>query len=100
MTGRVVALSGGIGGAKLALGLDRLLAPGQLTVVANPGDDFEHLGLTVCPDLDTLMYTLAGEVDYSRTRTLVTYLAFFISAHVQTTLLSASNSMMWGPSPL
>lgn len=55
----VVALSGGIGGAKLALGLDRELAPGALTVVANPGDDFEHLGLTICPDVDTLVYTLA-----------------------------------------
>jgi LPPG:FO 2-phospho-L-lactate transferase len=56
----VVALSGGVGGAKLAHGLDQVLGPGQLTVVANPGDDFEHLGLAICPDLDTLMYTLAG----------------------------------------
>jgi LPPG:FO 2-phospho-L-lactate transferase len=62
MTGRgfVLALSGGIGGAKLALGLDRVLPPGALTVVANTGDDFEHLGLSVSPDLDTLLYTLAG----------------------------------------
>ncbi|MCG8324200.1 MAG: 2-phospho-L-lactate transferase [Thiotrichales bacterium] len=59
-SGPVVALSGGIGGAKLALGLYRALAPEDLTVVANPGDDFEHLGLTVCPDLDTVAYTLAG----------------------------------------
>jgi len=57
---RVVALSGGVGGAKLALGLARALAPGCLTVVANTGDDFEHLGLAVSPDLDTLLYTLAG----------------------------------------
>jgi LPPG:FO 2-phospho-L-lactate transferase len=57
---RVVALSGGIGGAKLALGLYRVLAPGELTVIVNTGDDFEHLGLTVCPDLDTTLYTLAG----------------------------------------
>jgi LPPG:FO 2-phospho-L-lactate transferase len=56
----VVALSGGIGGAKLALGLSRVLAPGALTVVANTGDDFEHLGVRVCPDIDTLVYTLAG----------------------------------------
>jgi LPPG:FO 2-phospho-L-lactate transferase len=60
MTGRVVALSGGIGGAKLALGLYRVLPPRALTVVCNTGDDFEHLGLTVCPDIDTVMYTLAG----------------------------------------
>jgi len=59
-TSHVLALSGGIGGAKLALGLSRVLAPGQLTVVANTGDDFEHLGLAISPDLDTLLYTLAG----------------------------------------
>jgi LPPG:FO 2-phospho-L-lactate transferase len=57
--GLVVALSGGIGGAKLALGLSRVLPPGRLMVVANTGDDFEHLGLAISPDLDTLMYTLA-----------------------------------------
>lgn len=57
--GQVVALSGGIGGAKLALGLYRVLGH-QLTVIANTGDDFEHLGLTVCPDVDTVLYTLAG----------------------------------------
>ena len=58
--GTVVALSGGIGGAKLALGLYRVLPPGALTVVCNPGDDFDHLGLRICPDLDTVLYTLAG----------------------------------------
>jgi LPPG:FO 2-phospho-L-lactate transferase len=57
---KFLALSGGIGGAKLALGLDRVLAAGQLTVVANTGDDFIHLGLHVSPDIDTLLYTLAG----------------------------------------
>jgi LPPG:FO 2-phospho-L-lactate transferase len=56
----VVALSGGIGGAKLALGLSRVVAPENLLVVANVGDDFEHLGLHISPDADTLMYTLAG----------------------------------------
>ncbi|HEX4185048.1 MAG TPA: 2-phospho-L-lactate transferase [Stellaceae bacterium] len=56
----VLALSGGIGGAKLALGLYRVLPPGELTVVANTGDDFEHLGLSISPDIDTLLYTLAG----------------------------------------
>lgn len=59
-TGRVLALSGGIGGAKLALGLSRVLPPELLTIVANTGDDFEHLGLSISPDIDTLMYTLAG----------------------------------------
>jgi LPPG:FO 2-phospho-L-lactate transferase len=57
---RVVALSGGIGGAKLALGLYRTLPPDSLMVVCNTGDDFEHLGLLISPDLDTVMYTLAG----------------------------------------
>ena len=57
---RVVALSGGIGGAKLALGLSRIVPGEQLVIVANTGDDFEHLGLRISPDLDTLMYTLAG----------------------------------------
>jgi LPPG:FO 2-phospho-L-lactate transferase len=60
---RVIALSGGVGGARLAAGLAAELAPDELLVVANTGDDFEHLGLTICPDLDTLMYTLAGLAD-------------------------------------
>jgi LPPG:FO 2-phospho-L-lactate transferase len=55
-----VALSGGVGGAKLALGLYRVLPPDTLTVIVNTGDDFEHLGLHICPDLDTTLYTLAG----------------------------------------
>ncbi len=57
---RVLALSGGVGGAKLALGLARELDPTQLAIVCNTGDDFEHLGLRICPDLDTVLYTLAG----------------------------------------
>jgi LPPG:FO 2-phospho-L-lactate transferase len=61
--GKVLALSGGIGGAKLALGLSRVLPPGCLTVVGNTGDDFEHLGLSISPDLDTLLYTLGGVAD-------------------------------------
>lgn len=56
----IVALSGGIGGAKLALGLSHVLAPENLAIVANTGDDFEHLGLSISPDIDTLTYTLAG----------------------------------------
>jgi len=58
--GLVVALSGGVGGAKLALGLARVLPAEELLIVANTGDDFEHLGLSISPDLDTLMYALAG----------------------------------------
>ncbi len=58
--GGVLALSGGVGGAKLALGLARVLPAGRLTVVANTGDDFEHLGLSISPDIDTLVYALAG----------------------------------------
>ena len=57
---KILALTGGVGGAKLALGLSRLLPPEQLTIVVNTGDDFEHLGLNISPDLDTTMYTLAG----------------------------------------
>ncbi len=50
-----VALSGGVGGAKLALGLYKAIAdPTELLVVANTGDDFEHLGLRICPDIDTV----------------------------------------------
>jgi LPPG:FO 2-phospho-L-lactate transferase len=59
----VVALSGGVGGAKLALGLYRILPPGALTVIANTGDDFEHLGLSISPDLDTLLYTLSDQAN-------------------------------------
>ena len=62
----VLALSGGIGGAKLALGLSRVLPAGALTVLANVGDDFEHLGLAISPDIDTLLYTLAGLADPER----------------------------------
>nr|WP_264185495.1 2-phospho-L-lactate transferase [Roseicella aerolata] len=53
-------MSGGIGGAKLALGLSKILPPEELLIVANTGDDFEHSGLAICPDIDTLTYTLAG----------------------------------------
>jgi LPPG:FO 2-phospho-L-lactate transferase len=63
---KVLALCGGIGGAKLALGLYRILDAGQLTVVVNTGDDFEHLGLNISPDLDTVLYTLGGVADPER----------------------------------
>lgn len=57
---KITALAGGVGGAKLAHGLAQILPPEDLTVIVNTGDDFEHLGLYVCPDLDTVCYTLAG----------------------------------------
>jgi len=58
--GNVVALAGGVGGAKLAYGLYQIVPPENLTIIVNTGDDFEHLGLHISPDLDTVMYTLAG----------------------------------------
>lgn len=61
----VVALCGGVGGAKLALGLERLIG-GDLTVIVNTGDDFEHLGLHVSPDIDTVLYTLGSLSDIER----------------------------------
>ena len=60
MNRKVVALAGGVGGAKLATGLQAALPPGALTVIVNTGDDFEHWGLNISPDLDTVMYNLAG----------------------------------------
>ena len=66
MTGKVVALSGGVGGAKLALGLAKLVEPENLLIVANTGDDFEHLGLCISPDIDTLTYVLSGLDDTER----------------------------------
>ncbi len=63
MSGNIAVLVGGVGGAKLASGLAELLPPRQLTFIVNTGDDFWRLGLKICPDLDTVMYTLAGLVD-------------------------------------
>jgi LPPG:FO 2-phospho-L-lactate transferase len=57
---KVVVLAGGVGGAKLADGIARVLPPEDVTIIVNTGDDFEHLGLTVCPDLDTVLYRLAN----------------------------------------
>jgi LPPG:FO 2-phospho-L-lactate transferase len=59
----VLALSGGIGGAKLSLGLQGVLPPHRLAVAVNTGDDFEHLGLFISPDVDTTLYTLSGLAD-------------------------------------
>ena len=64
--GHVLALSGGVGGAKLAAGLATVLPPERLTIAVNTGDDFEHLGLTVCPDIDSVVYALAGLNDTQR----------------------------------
>lgn len=58
--GHFVLLCGGVGGAKLALGLYRFLSPEQLTILVNVGDDFVFSGLPVCPDIDTVLYTLSG----------------------------------------
>ncbi len=66
MKARILALSGGIGGAKLALGLYQTLGAGELAVLVNTADDFEHLGLYISPDVDTLLYTLAGLADPER----------------------------------
>jgi len=66
-TGRVLALCGGVGGAKLARGLNAILPQqGQLVLAVNTGDDFEHLGLTICPDLDSVLYGLSGKNDEVR----------------------------------
>jgi LPPG:FO 2-phospho-L-lactate transferase len=63
--GRVVALCGGVGGAKLAAGLARVLGE-ELVVIVNTADDFEHLGLPISPDIDTVLYTLGGRADKER----------------------------------
>lgn len=59
----ITCLTGGVGGAKLALGLSKIVPVDQLTFIANTGDDFEFLGLRISPDVDTLIYTLAGKVN-------------------------------------
>lgn len=63
---RVACLSGGVGGAKLAAGLHDVVGPGELTVIGNVGDDLEVLGLHVSPDLDSVLYALAGLNDEER----------------------------------
>ncbi|MEM6887020.1 MAG: 2-phospho-L-lactate transferase [Pseudomonadota bacterium] len=66
MTDRVLLLSGGVGGAKVALGLNAILPKGNLSVIANTADDFTHLGLRISPDIDTLLYTLSGLSDQQK----------------------------------
>jgi len=61
LSGRVVVLTGGVGGAKLVLGLTRVMPTSDITAIVNTGDDFRHLGLWVSPDIDTLLYTLSGQ---------------------------------------
>jgi LPPG:FO 2-phospho-L-lactate transferase len=63
MTRQVTVLTGGVGGAKLVLGLSQLLPPGTVTAIVNTGDDFDHLGLRISPDLDTLLYTLSDKAN-------------------------------------
>ena len=63
MNKKIVLFVGGVGGAKLAVGLAKSVPPESLTVVVNTGDDFWHYGLRICPDLDTITYTLSGEVN-------------------------------------
>ena len=58
---KILALSGGVGGAKLCRGLDQITDKDELVIIANTGDDFLYLGFYICPDIDTLIYTLAGE---------------------------------------
>jgi LPPG:FO 2-phospho-L-lactate transferase len=59
----VVVLTGGVGGAKLVMGLTQIVAPESITAIVNTGDDFRHLGLWVSPDIDTLLYTLGGKAN-------------------------------------
>ncbi len=63
MTGRVVVLTGGVGGSKLVRGLALATEPSRVTAIINTGDDFRHLGLWVSPDIDTLLYTLSDKAD-------------------------------------
>lgn len=73
-----IVLSGGVGGAKLVIGLTKIIDANGMTVIANTGDDFNHLGLRVCPDIDTLVYTLAGlnnpETGWGRTEETASFM--------------------------
>lgn len=66
MTGPIVTLSGGVGGAKMVLGLSHLVENDRLVVACNTGDDFDHLGLRICPDIDSVLYALSGLSDEER----------------------------------
>jgi len=66
VTGRVVVLTGGVGGAKLVLGLAHSLPAEKITAIVNTGDDFQHFGLHISPDIDTLLYTLSGRANIAQ----------------------------------
>ncbi len=66
MSGKVITLSGGVGGAKLVLGLSHVVDGDDLIVACNTGDDFQHLGLTICPDIDSVLYALSDLSDQQR----------------------------------
>jgi LPPG:FO 2-phospho-L-lactate transferase len=66
VSGRIVVLTGGVGGAKLVLGLAQIVRPERMTAVVNTGDDFTHLGLSVSPDIDTLLYTLSSKANVAQ----------------------------------
>ena len=66
MNGQVVVITGGVGGAKLVLGLMQAMPPERIVAIVNTGDDFEHLGLSVSPDIDTLLYTLSGKANQAQ----------------------------------
>jgi LPPG:FO 2-phospho-L-lactate transferase len=66
VTGQVVVLTGGVGGAKLVLGLAQAVPPETITAIVNTGDDFRHFGLHVSPDIDTLLYTLSGRANIAQ----------------------------------
>ena len=63
---KFIAVSGGVGGAKLALGLEKIVQSQDLMVIGNVGDDFRHFGLHISPDIDTLLYTLSGKSDVEK----------------------------------
>ncbi len=66
MSDPVVVLTGGVGGAKLVLGLCHAVPPDSITAIVNTGDDFTHAGLRISPDIDTLLYTLAGKANVAQ----------------------------------
>ncbi len=63
---RVTVLTGGVGGAKLVLGLTHAMTPADITAIVNTGDDFRHMGLHISPDIDTLLYTLSGKANQAQ----------------------------------
>ena len=64
--GQILLITGGVGGAKLSLGFSKVYDSNSLSFVVNTADDFEYLGLRICPDIDTLLYNLSSQVDIQR----------------------------------